>query len=915
MTLSRFLRIVRARLHSLVGGRALDAALDDEVSFHLERLIEEKRAAGLGAREARLAALREFGNVTLVTEASRDARRLGWLHDLAQDARYGVRALRRSPGFCIVAIASLALGLGSSTAVIGAIRSVLWQPLPFAHPDRLVVIRTLSPETPAREQGVSLEEFLAWKERSRTLDAIGMALSSPREIGAEPGGIFGERLPSQAFTPGLFELLGVQPARGRSFEDAPTPFSARARVMLISHRLWQRRYGGASDIIGRAVPTDGATRTIIGVLPAGFRLQDDDVDFWIPLIPHQAEGSVPAIGRPFNVIARLRHGVTPADAQAELSAITADLVRGLPDRFAGRSVRIVPLQEAMYGWTQPLLFTLFGAVTVMLGIACANVAGLLLARATTRRRELWIRLSLGAGRGRIVRQLIGESLILAAGSAILGVPIVIAGLNVLVSSMGPPPGAARVRDIPFDMTLAAILIALSLVAALALGAIPALMAVRRGGSLAGTASVPPAAADLRSTATRGVLVAGQMAMALVLLVVAGLFLNSLVHLLRRELNFDPEGLASFQVVVEPREFVTRKGFDGLLPTFELTPLAAETIARIHDRLRAVPGIESVGGMTHQPVNSLVIPRFAVWPAPAHAEPRRQPSSRTVAGFLVTPDFFATMRTPVLRGREVSDGDGRTAPPVVVINQVAERLLFPGRSALGERLVVDLYAGAPAREVIGVVADVPTRRRLDPEPIVYLPSRQTPAVFRGGGANFFGLMTFVVRHTGDEAAVIEAARRAVHEVDPARPVVDVGVVRRWLDGRLAELSSYVGALAGFGVVALILASMGVYGVTSFGVATRTREVGIRRALGADTRAIVAALGWRSVKLLLAGLLCGLVIAFVITRFIASQLVDVSAKDPMTFALAAAVLTAVGLVACLIPTRRALAVDPAAVLKND
>ena len=912
MTVSRLVRIVRQRLRSLLDPRGQDRALDAELAFHLEQAMAEKIADGAAPDEARRAALREFGNVTLVVEESREARRLAWLHDLTQDGRYGWRMLRRAPGFSLVAIASLAIGIGASTAVIGAMRAILWQPLPFPDADRLVAVRTIAPDGTGREQGASLGEYVAWQERNRTLDAIALSLSSPREISAESGGRFGERLASQAFTPNLFGLLGVRPALGRLLEDADSPFSPAARVMLISHRLWQRRYGGAPDIVGRVVPTDGSTRTIVGVLPADFHFQDDNVDFWIPLIPGSSERQAASIGRPFGVTARLRRGVTPAEAEADLAAISADLVRDLPERFRGRGVRVELLHDAMYGWTKPLLYTLLGAVAMMLTIACANVAGLLLARATTRQRELWVRLSLGAGRGRIVRQLLTESLLTSVSAGLIGIGVALVSLRLLVAAMGPPPGKPRIAMLPFEPLSAVVAIGLSIAAALAVGLVPALVAVRRRSP--GTA--PPAGGDLRATRTRGGLVAVQLAMAMVLLAGAGLLVNSFLRLANRTLNFEPDNLASFQFVVEGQDFARRVGFDGVLPVFELSPLPADAIARVHERLRAVPGIDAVGGMTYQPVNSFIIPRFPAWPAGSaggSGMPAREPN---VSGFLVTPGFFAAMRTPILEGREVSETDTRTAPGVVVINQSAARHFFPGRSAVGQRLVVELARGAPAREVIGIVADVPPRRKvLDPEPVIYLPSRQMPAIFRGGGANFFGIMTFVVRHSGDEAAMVDAARRAVAEVEPARPLVEVGVVRRALDARLPELSTYVSAVVGFGIVAMLLAAIGVYGVTAYAVSMRTRELGIRRALGAGARQVVTATAARTASLITVGLTAGLLTAAVLTPLIESQLVGVAPTDPMTFAAAAALLAVVAGAACVGPTRRALSVDPASVLRSE
>jgi hypothetical protein len=397
------------------------------------------------------------------------------------------------------------------------------------------------------------------------------------------------------------------------------------------------------------------------------------------------------------------------------------------------------------------------------------------------------------------------------------------------------------------------------------------------------------------------------------------------------------------------EFVQPDGFDGVLPVFRLNARPAEAIARLHERLRAVPGIGAIGGMTYQPVNSLITPRFPVWPAgasfhssggsapaappdalvrggpdaPLHSRgsfayaPSLQPGERrTIAGYVATPGLFSAMRTPVVGGREIVDADTTSAPPVVVVNESAARLLFPGEDALGRRIVVDFGAGSPAREVVGVVADVPIIRRvLEPQPSVYLPSKQMPTVFRGGGANWFGVMTFVFRYAGDERAAVDALRRAAAEVDPARPIVEVGVVQRALNGLVQEQVTYVGAVGAFGVVAMLLAAIGVYGVTAFAAAARTREIAIRRALGADRPAIVFTIARRTLWLVTIGIVAGLAAAAMLAPLLESQLVGVRPLNPATFAAAAALLGGIVAVASALPARRALAVEPAAVLQSE
>lgn len=900
MTVARLARILRQRWRALVRQRAADAELDAELTFHLEALIAEKIADGHSPGDARRAALRDFGNVTAFAEASRDTRGWTWLQDVPADLRYAWRVLRRAPLFSTVAILSLGLAIGGAATVAAGGRAVFWKPSPFPDADRLVVIRTIAPETPDRRQGVTVGEFDAWRDRGHVLEDIGLSLSSPRDLGVEAEGPYAERLASHAATPSVLRMLGVQPQQGRLFQDATSPYSQAAKELVLSHRLWQSRYGGAPDVIGRVVPTDGGTRTIVGILPPGFPY-DHTVAFWIPLIPIRPADERGAVGRPFVIFARLRPGVSIDHAERELTAILAEMSSHLPDRFRGRRAVIERLHESLYGWTRPLLSTLFSAAVLLLTIACANVTGLLLARATTRQREVWVRLSLGAARGRIVRQLLVESALLAAGGGLVALAVSGVGVRALTAALGPPPGAPWVDAIPFDLFVLATVTALSALAALVCGLPTALAAVRL---------------DRRANTTRirSVIVAAEVALAVLMLVGAGLLGHSFSAIVGRPLGFDPDRLGSFQYVVANDEFAKRTGADGVLPVFSLSTLPADAIARVHARLREVPGIESIGGMTNQPVNSLITPRFPVRPVAGGASAAED--SRTVAGYLVTPEFFATMRTPILRGREVVDGDTTLAPPVVVINEAAASLLFPGRDAIAEQLVVEFSADAPAREVVGVVADIPVIRRvLAPEPIVYIPSRQMPAIFRGGGTNFFGVMTFVYRYSGDETAVLAAARRAVAEVDARRPLVDPGVVTRALHARVPELATYVGAVSLTSLAAMLLAAIGVYGVTAFAVSTRAREIAIRQALGADRRAVLTVIGRHSLWLVCIGIVIGVASSIAVTPLIGSQLIGVEPGDPLTLVSAALLIAIVAAAACVLPARRALAVPPSVVLRAE
>jgi putative ABC transport system permease protein len=905
--IARFLRVGRQRLRSVLRQDDVDGELERELAFHLEQLTAEKVADGLTLDEARLAARREFGNPALVAERSRDQRRVGWIHDLRQDLLYGWRMLRRSPGFTTVALASLALGIGGNAAVLGAMHAVLLQKLPFVHGERLVIIRTFAFANPEQARGASILDYFAWRDRARTLEAISVSLSGPRQFGGEPDGTPPESLTGLSVIPGWFQVLGAAPLHGRLFDEMTAVDDAL--VVVISHRLWQQRFGGAPGIIGRHVRMNGAPRRIVAVMPPDFRFQADNVESWMPMILGPEAGRQPAAGRLFGVLARLKPGVTIGQAQAELDAIAADLANASPERHGGWGVRVQPLREAMYGWTKAPLFTLQAAVALVLLITCTNVAGLSLARATVRRREMVVRAALGAGRGRIVRQLMAESVLLSGAGGLLGLFVAWVGLRVMTTALGPPPGAPRIGAMGLDSGILAVTALLSVLSALAFGLAPALAGGTVNLSAVLNTSAPAAGRHPGGHRKRGVLMATQIAFALVLLVVAGLLSKSFLRLSGRDINMDPSGLLTFEYTVPAGTYAKQIGDVRGLPYFELNSQAWLTIERVSERLRRLPGTVSVGGISYPPVNSLVLPTVAV--IAGDGEPR---DAQQVAHFLVTPNFFATMRTPIARGRDFDDRDTPLSPAVVVVNESMARRFWPGENALGKRVKLDDGPNERDREVIGVVRDIPTRlNQVIPEPVVYTSYTQQPSTYAGRAIGTFGHLTFVVRYDGDAAAMLSAARRAASEVDPNRPIVSVGTVERHLTARRRESRNYVLALAAFALTATLLSAIGVYGITAHAVGERTREIGIRRALGAGTREIASLVGRRVVPLIAAGLVAGLAGALVLTRWMSSQLWEVAPTDPATYAAVALLLAVVALLACLSPTRRAIAVNPTVVLR--
>jgi len=905
----RLLRVAHLRARSLLRPADLDAELERELAFHLEQLTTEKIAEGLTPVEARLTARREFGNPALFAERSRDQRRVRWIDDLRQDVVFGLRMLRRSPGFTTVALLSLALGIGGNAAVMGALHGVLMTKLPFAHAERLVIVQTFAIDQPRQASGASILDYVAWRDRSRTLDAIAVSLSGPRQFAAEPDGTPAESIPGLSVTPGWFELLGVAPLHGRWPDTTRDAASDAARVVVISHRLWRQRFGGAPDIIGRRVRINGVSRRIIGVMPADFRYLADNVDCWMPMILGPDAARRPGAGRPFVVLGRLKPGVTIAQAQADFDAIAADLANVSPERHKGWGARVQPLRQAMYGWTKAPLFTLQAAVALVLLITCTNIAGLSIARTTVRRREIALRAALGAGRARIVRQLLAESALLSGAGGVLGLVVAAVGLRVVTTALGPPASAPHLAGLDLDGGVVAVAVLLSVLSAFALGLPSALASGRMDLSSALNASGAAAGKHPSGHRQRGMLVIAQLAFALVLLVLAGLLAHSFLRLSGRNINMDPDGLLTFEYGVVPAAYAKQVGYINGLPHFELNVPPARTIDRLYERLRQLPGTESVAGISYPPVNSLVLPTTIV-----ALEKNGTRDVREVPYFLVTPGFFATARTPIIRGRDFDARDTDSSPWVAIVNEAMARSFWPGEDALGKHVTLGNGPDERDREVAGIVADIPTRlNQIDAAPVIYASYRQQPSSYAGRWIGMFGQMTFLVRRRGDMASVLSAARRAVSEVDPDRPLVRVGTVQQHLYARRSESRNYVLALAAFALTAMLLSAIGTYGVTAHAVNERTREIGIRRTVGAGRREIVTLVGRRVVPLIAVGLALGLAAAAALSGLIANQLWGVSPTEPATYAAVSVVLALVSLLACLGPVRRAIAVDPTVVLR--
>jgi putative ABC transport system permease protein len=897
MTIARLLRISHQRLRSLVRKDAVDAEVSRELAFHFDLLVAEHVTSGMPLDDARRAARRALGNVAVLEEHCRDERRVSWAHDLRQDVSYGLRVLAKSRAFTLVAAVSLALGLGANTATLGVIHSLRVLPLALPDADRLFVLRTFPLANPGQVSGVPLDDYLAWRERSRSFTAFGMSLGAPGDLGAE-GGAPAERIDGHLFDAGAVSALGVRPLLGRIFTDDDPRFGTPGSVIVISHRLWAGRYHSDPSVVGRRVRLNRSLVSVIGVMPPSFVYPDDRIDYWGPMWTLKPGAKDEA--RLYNVIGRLRPGISVDEAEADLRTISG----------GQWGVRARPLRDMLYGWTTAPLVTVEAAVALVLLMACANVAALLLARGTARGPELALRMALGAGRGRIIRQLLTESVLLSCIAGGLGLFVAAVSVRAL-RTLAPLPGQSAIPPVAIDARLLAITALLAAGTTLVFGVVPALRSSRvplidRFNGLQRTTT------GVNQQFLRSALVAGQIAVALVLLIGAALLTTSFARLVARDLHFDPDNLITFDFRVPATEFVRPAGTDRGSAHVEISSLASATLERVLERLRTLPGVVSVAGISHHPTNTLVLAR-PLLTVQGRATPRDTEGAPPVY-FQVTPGFFSTMRTSVIRGREFGPQDTRSSPWVAVVNETLARAIWPGEDALGKRIRLDVSSDEQTREIVGVVRDIPTRRaQLQADPVVYASTLQQPSTSRVPFAGMFGRMTFVLRIAGDPAILAPAVRRAVAEVEPDRPLANIssGRVDRYFWGRY----SYVFVLATFALAATLIASIGVYGVMSCAVAERLREIAVRIALGAGARDVFTAVARQALAIVGVGLVVGIVGALGMTRFISSQLWGISATDPAAFLTVALLLGGVAAAACVVPVRRAIRTDPVSVLKAE
>jgi len=806
---------------------------------------------------------------------------------VTSDLRLAVRSLRRRPLLFVVAASALALGIGASTAVFSVVDAVLLRPLPFAETERLVMYWQSIPEASTPFVEVSYPHFRKLRAQSRSFSAL--AAMPAVNSGFILGGREPVRVEGRIVTGNFFDVLGARAARGRTFGEDEDRVGA-PRVVVVSHGLWQRHFGGEPGIVGRMLDVDGTAMTVIGVMPPAFRYPRE-ADLWTPLVP-----VIPEIVEKANVgwavlIGRLAPGVPIVQARPEVDAITAAGLREEAPSSPQLKVVLTPLADEWFGPSRRALWVLLGAVLLVLLLACANVSALLLARAATRQREIAVRVALGASRPRLVRQLLVEASLIALAGGLAGTLIATWGLDGLLALV--PAEVPRLEDAAIDSRVLAFALGLTAVTALGAGLVPALIASKTSLTevlAEGARSAGPAARQARA---RAVLVAAEAAVALVLLAGAGLLTRTFQNLRTLDLGFDPRNVLTLAI----------SGSRGKYDKVEERRHLYRTLV---ERIDALPGVQASAAVFQRPLWGHVGLdwRFTL-EGQSEAEAERNP---TLNLQIVTPAFFETMRMPVRRGRTFTDRDTAGVPPVVVISEVLARRCWPGQDAIGKHLKVPMPT-APYTPtwmtVVGVVAEARYRELQTARLDFYMSYLQSDE----------GLQHLVVRTAGDPLALIPAVRAAVRSVDRELILTDVTSMASLVNVALGGARFAMQLLSGFAVVALLMAALGIYGVVAFVVSRRTREVGIRMALGARAADVLRLVLRQGMAPVLAGLAVGLGGALALGRLSSALLFGVPPHDPVTLAAAAAVLTAAALLACALPARRAARIDPAQALRDE
>jgi putative ABC transport system permease protein len=869
-------------LRRLFGRRKQEEELEKELRFHLEQHTADLIAQGLDPEEARRRARLALGGPDQVKEQCRDARGTRWLEDLLQDLRYGARMLLGKPGFALIAVITLAAGIAANTTIFSLADATILRPFNFPHQERLVMVWEGGALAGGFDHGtVAPGNFNDWREQNQSFERLIAIVGRSFDLtGAQQAEQFG----GYGVSAGFFDALGVKPALGRTFlpgEDEP----GRDQVVVLKHSLWERRFGSDPNIVGRTLTLNTKTFTVIGVMPPDFNFPVNGGEIWAPLAFDDKTKQERA-NHPLRTMGLLKPGVSITQANADLDAISRRSERLFPDTNAGREANVVDMTDDFVRDAKVYVTPLIGTVAFVLLIACANVANMLFSRAFGRQKEIALRLALGASRWRLFRQLLTESLMLALAGGIVGLLLSVSAVDLLGGAM-PEDIAKFVPGFDhFGVNRVVLLFTLmiSMLTGVLFGLMPALQASKPNLNEALKEGTKGASSTGSRHRLRGALVVAEVALSLVLLVGAGLMIRSFVAMLRDDIGFNPQSVLSFQLSLSGEKYseAQRRGFyDQLLK-----------------RLEALPGVVAAGATNILPMsNNTTDNIFEIVGRPS--EKGKAPAANYR---VATPGYFSAIGMSLRRGRDFAAGDNEQAPGVVIINETLARRFFPNQEAIGQRIIPG-GADKPL-EIVGIVGDIKDRD-LDRvyEPGFYVPYAQDSCKSMG----------VALRATVEPTALTGAARDVLMKLDPTQPVHTIKTVERLIYERSSPKRLMTAMMGVFAAIALLLAGVGLYAVMAYAVSQRTREIGVRLALGARSRDILRLITGQGLKLTLAGLALGMAGAFALTRVMAPLLYGVTATDPLTFILISLSLAGAALLACWMPARRATKVDPIIALR--
>ena len=897
-----------SRLAGLLKIHRLERDVEDELRAHIEMRAQDNLAAGMSPEEARYDAQRRFGNSTLVKEATRAMDVVGWIETTGQNLRYAARMLRRTPGFTLVAILTLALGIGANVAIFTVVHAVLLEPLPFPHPEELVRVYDDLRTSNTHDVEMSVPELWDLRDKSGVFQDICATLPADANI---TGGDHPERAEALITNANYFTILGVHAELGRTYvpADALPGFS---EPLVISDAYWRRAFGADPKVLGTKIRLDGDLYTVAGVMPPGFRhpgrTLGADVDLWVTGGFAAAPFPMPVLRaiRYFPVIGRLKPGLSVAQAQTQLDNFVAQLTRQFPDEYptaAGWSIRLVPTQEDIVGNVRTELFVMFAAVGFVLLIACVNLANLLLARSASRQREMAIRLAIGAGRARLIVQLLTESVLLGTISGAAALATVFSLKNSLLRLA--PANLPRLNEVALSPSILIFAFFISILTGLLFGLAPALQTARADQTTALREGSRGAGSSKHQLRFSRFLVASEIALSLILLIGAGLLFRSFWQLLEVRPGFDPHHVTTAKIWLalpnEPKN-------DPYLNIEKRAAFHQEILRRI----AALPGVEqaAIGSPSSAPMDSK--PTQSPFRIEGRASDLERIPVAEVAS--VTPGYFSVLKTPLIAGRFFTDEDNAKGQQVILIDEILAHRYWPNADsdAIGQRLQLGAAFGGPNLAaaskftIVGVVGYIKSDGfDAASAPHIYRAVYQSPP---------YGAVVYL-RTTADPGLLGEAVRSEVQHVDPTIPVFDVRTMDFIVSAFLAERRFALELLGIFAAVALLLASIGIYGVMTYTFSRRTNEIGIRIAMGAQRSDILRLAVGEGALVVAVGVVAGLAGSAVMTRFLQSMLFGVKATDPLTYGAIAGLLTAVTLLACLVPAHRATRVDPLTALRHE